>query len=166
MPIFDGKSKNIELFENMFQTRWKIHNHFTEEDKKTTSTLSCVVMPYQQFKNIKCLNRNFLGGILSVFGQKNIKFQSMTRATHKNHGQVLHPANPNLVDFPGELQKLAKNVFGVATQAIIEHFIYAKMVPHLKKSINKVPLENGRYKQFSDKSSQWPVWKTVSNSHI
>ena len=47
-----------------------------------------------------------------------------------------------------ELQKLAKNAFGVDAQAIIEQFIYAKMPPHLKKSINQAHLENGTYEQI------------------
>ena len=33
MPTFDGKSEKFELFEDLFQTRLKIHNHLTEEDK-------------------------------------------------------------------------------------------------------------------------------------
>ena len=47
-----------------------------------------------------------------------------------------------------ELQKLAKGAFGVDAQAIIEQFIYAKMPPHLKKSINEAHLENGTYEQI------------------
>ena len=47
-----------------------------------------------------------------------------------------------------ELQNLAKNAFGVAGQAIIDQFIYAKMPPHLKKSINQAHLENGTYEQI------------------
>ena len=43
---------------------------------------------------------------------------------------------------------MAKNAFGVAAQAIIEQFIYAKMPPHLKKSINQAHLENGTYEQI------------------
>ena len=46
-----------------------------------------------------------------------------------------------------ELQKLAKNAFGVAAQAIIDQFIYAKMPPHLKKSRDQAHLENGTYEQ-------------------
>ena len=46
------------------------------------------------------------------------------------------------------LQKLAKNAFGVAAQAIIGQFIDAKMLPHLKKSINQAHLENGTYEQI------------------
>ena len=33
MPTFDGKSEKFELFEDLFQTSWKIHNQLTEEDK-------------------------------------------------------------------------------------------------------------------------------------
>ena len=47
-----------------------------------------------------------------------------------------------------ELQKLAKDAFGVAAQAIIEQFIHAKMPPHLKKSINQAHLENDSYEQI------------------
>ena len=50
MPTFDGKTEKFELFKDLFQTSLKIHNQLTEEDKKTTSTLSCVVMPYRPSK--------------------------------------------------------------------------------------------------------------------
>ena len=43
---------------------------------------------------------------------------------------------------------MAKDAFRVAAQAIIKQFIYAKMPPHLKKSINQVHLENGTYEQI------------------
>ena len=33
MPTLDGKSKKIELFEDLFQTGLKIHNQLTGEDK-------------------------------------------------------------------------------------------------------------------------------------
>ena len=67
---------------------------------------------------------------------------------HKFQRLVFNPANQKLVDFLDELQKLAKDAFGVAAQAIIEQFIYAKMPPHLKKSINQAHLENGTYEQI------------------
>ena len=60
----------------------------------------------------------------------------------------LHPANHKLVDFLVELQKLVKDAFGIAAHAIIEQFIYAKMPPDLKKSINRAHLENGTYEQI------------------
>ena len=89
-----------------------------------------------------------LGGILTVFRRKYVKPQSMATAKHKVQQLVFNPANQKLFDFLDELQKLAKDAFGVAAQSIIEQFIYAKMPPHLKKSINQVHLENGTFEQI------------------
>ena len=72
----------------------------------------------------------------------------MATARHKFRQLVFNPANQKFIDFLDELQKLAKDAFGVAAQAIIEQFIYAKMPPHLKKSINQAHLENGTYEQI------------------
>ena len=72
----------------------------------------------------------------------------MATAKHKFQRLVFNPANQKLIDFLEELQKLAKDGFGVAAQAFIEQFIYAKMPPHLKKSINQAHLENGTYEQI------------------
>ena len=71
-------------------------------------------------------------------------------ATAKQNFQklVFNPANQKLVNFLDELQKLAKDAFGIAAHAIIEQFIYAKMPPHVKKSINQAHLENGTYEKI------------------
>ena len=73
----------------------------------------------------------------------------MATAKHKFQKLVFNPVNQKLVDFLDELQKLAKNAFGIAAHAIIEQLIYAKMPPHLKKSINQAYLENGTYEQIA-----------------
>ena len=86
--------------------------------------------------------------ILTVFRGKYVKPQSMATAKHNFQRLVYNPANQKLIDFLDELQKLAKDAFGVAAQAIIEQLIYAKMPPHLKKSINQAHLENGTYEQI------------------
>ena len=72
----------------------------------------------------------------------------MATAKHKFQKLVFNPANQKLVDFLDELQKLAKDAFGIAAHAIIEQFIYAKMPPHLKKLINQAHLQNGTYEQI------------------
>ena len=72
----------------------------------------------------------------------------MASAKHKFERLVLNPANQKLIDFIDELQNLSEDAFGFDAQAIIEHFIYAKMPPHLKKSINQAHLENGTYEQI------------------
>ena len=85
----------------------------------------------QTIENITSFNRENLREILTVFRRKYVKPQSMGTAKHKFRRLVFNPANQKLIEFLDELQKLAKNAFGVATQAIIEQFIYAKMPPHL-----------------------------------
>ena len=72
----------------------------------------------------------------------------MATAKHKFQRLVFNPANQKLIDFLDELQKLAKEAFGVSAQAIIEQFIFAKVPTHLKKSNSQAHLENGTYEQI------------------
>ena len=148
MPTFDGKSEKFELFEDLFQTSLKIHNQLTEGDKVNYFDSLMRGDALQTFKNISSLNRENLREILTVFRRKYVKPQSMATAKHKFQRLVFNPANQKLIDFLDELQKLAKDAFGVAAQAHIEQFIYAKMPPHLKKSINQAHLQNGTYEQI------------------
>ena len=148
MPTFDGKSEKFELLEDLFQTSLKIHNQLTEEDKINYFHSLMRGDVLQTFKNITSPNRENLGEILTVFRRKYVKPQSMATAKQKFQRLVFNPANQKLIEFLDELQKLAKDAFGVASQAIIEQFIYAKMPSHLKKSINQAHLENGTYEQI------------------
>ena len=148
MPTFDGKSEKFELFEDLFQTSLKIHNQLTEEDKINYFHSLMRADALQTFKNISSPNRENLTKILTVFRRKYVKPQPMATAKHKFQQLVFNPANQKLIDFLDELQKLAKDAFGVDAQAIIEQFIYAKMPPHLKKSINQAHLENGTCEQI------------------
>ena len=102
----------------------------------------------QTFKNINGPTRENLGEILAVFRRKYVKPQSLSTAKHNFQKFVFNPANQKFVDFLDELQKLAKDAFGIAAHAIIEQFIHAKMPPHLKKSINQAHLENGTYEEI------------------
>ena len=102
----------------------------------------------QTFKNITSPNRENLGENLTVFRRKYVKPQSMAAAKHNFQQLVFNPANQKLIDFLDELQKLAKDAFGIDAQAIIDQFIYGKMPAHLKKSINQAHLENGSYEKI------------------
>ena len=148
MPTFDGKSEKFELFEDLFQTSLKNHNQLTEDDRIDYFHSLMRGDALQTFKNINGPNRQNVEENLAVFGRKYLKPQSMATAKHKLQKLLSNPPNQNLVDFPDELQKLAKDAFGIAAHAIIEQFIYAKMPPHLKKSINQAHLENGTYEQI------------------
>ena len=101
----------------------------------------------QTVKNGTRLNREILGEILTVFRRKYVKPQSMATAKHKFQRLVFNPANHKLTDFLDELQKLVKDAFGIAAQAIREQFIYVKTPPHLKKSINQAHLKTGTCEQ-------------------
>ena len=148
MPTFDGKSEKFELFQDLFQTSLKSHNQLTEEDKINYFHSLMRGDVLQTFKNITSPNREKLAEIVTVFRRKYVKPQSMATAKHKFQRLVFNPANQKLIDFLDELQNLAKDAFGVPAQANIEQFIYAKMPPHLKKSINQARLENGTYEQI------------------
>ena len=137
MPMFDGKAAKFELFEDLFQISLKIHNQLTQEDKINYFHSLMRGDALQTIKNITSPNRENLGEILTVFRRKYVKPLSMATAKHKFHRLAFNPTNQKLFDFLDELQKLAKDAFGVAAQAIIEQFIYAKMPPHLKKSISR-----------------------------
>ena len=148
MPTFDGKSEKFELFEDLFQTSLKIHNQLTQEDKINYFHSLMRGDALQTFKNITTPNRENLGEILTVFRRKYVKPHSMATAKHKFQRLVFNPANQKSTDFLDELQKFAKDAFGIAVQAIIEQFIYAEMPPHLRKSINQAHLESGTYEQI------------------
>ena len=148
MPTFDGKSEKFEPFEDLFQTSLKIHNQLTEDDRINYFHSLMRGDALQTFKNINAPTRENLAEVLAVFQKKYVKPQSMATAKHKFQKVVFNPANQKLVVFLDELQKLAKDAFGIAAHAIIEEFIYAKMPPHLKKSKTQAHLENGTYEQI------------------
>ena len=148
MPTFDGKSEKFELFEYPFQTSLKIHNQLTEGDRINYFHSLMRRDALQTFKNNYGPTRENLAEILAVFRRKYVKPQSMATAKHKFQKLVFKPVNHKLVDFLDELQKLAKDAFGNAAHAIIEQFIYAKVPPHLKESINQAHVENGTYEQI------------------
>ena len=66
MPTFDGKTEKFELFEDLFQTSFKIQNQLTEDDriKYFHSLMRGDVL--QTLKNINGPTRKNLGEILEV----------------------------------------------------------------------------------------------------
>ena len=133
MPTLDGKSEKSELFEDLFQTSLKINIQLTEEDNINYFHSLMRGEALKTIKNVTSPNREKLGEILTVFHRKNVKPQSMATAKQKFQRLVLNAAKQKLIDFLEELQKLAKDAFGVAAQAIIEQFLFAKIPTHLKK---------------------------------
>ena len=148
MPTFNGNSEKCELLKDLFQRSLKIHIQLTEEDRINYFHSLMRGDALQTFKNINGPTREKLGEFLAVFRMKYVKPQSMATTKHNFQKLVFKPANQKLVDFLDELQKLANDEIGIAAHAIIGQFIYAKVPPHLKKSINQAHLENGTYEQI------------------
>ena len=74
-----------------------------------------------------------LGVYLTVYCRQNVNSQSMAMAKHKFQQLVLKFSKQKLFDLLDAPEKLAKYAFGVAAQALMEHFINAKMPRHLEK---------------------------------
>ena len=111
MPTFDGISEKFQLFEDLIQTRLKIHNQLTEE--VTINYFHSLMRgdALQTFKNITSPNRENLGEILTVFRRNYVKTQSIAMVKHEFQRLVFSPANQKLIDSLDELQKMEKDAF-------------------------------------------------------
>ena len=94
----------------------------------------------QTFENNNGPTREKLEEILAVFRSKYVKPQSMATAKHNFLETRLESSKPKVSRFSRRTSK--------TVHTIIEQFIYAKMPPHLKNSINQAHLENGTYEQI------------------
>ena len=73
MPTFDGKTEKFELLEDLFQTRLKIHNQLTEDDRFNYFHSLMRRDALQTFKNINGPTRENLEEILTVFRRKYVR---------------------------------------------------------------------------------------------
>ena len=92
----------------------------------------------QTFKNTTSLNRWILREILTVFRKKCVKPQSIATTKQNFQRMVFEPANQNLIIFPDDLPKLSKDAFGVAAQAIIEHYMPKSLPSSSNQSTKRV----------------------------
>ena len=102
----------------------------------------------QTFRNISAVNKKTLDEVLIVFRRKYVKPESQATAKHKWHKLTF---DPNTKSFPGfleELNECAERAFGDNAQHMIDSLLYAKLPPHLKRSLNLAYLENGTYDQI------------------
>ena len=73
IPMFDGKSEKFDLFRDLFQTRLKIHNQLTEEDRVYYFHSVMRGDALQTFKNINSPSRENLTEIMIVFRREYVK---------------------------------------------------------------------------------------------
>ena len=83
MRLFDGKSEKFELFEDLFPTSLKVHNHLTEDDRINYIHSLMRRDALHTFKNNNGTTQKNLGEFLAVIRRKFVKPQSMATAKHK-----------------------------------------------------------------------------------
>ena len=142
------KNEKFEYFEDLFHTTLKMQPTLTEEMKINHFHAHLRGLALKTFKNIQRTPTTTLEDILIVFRRKYVKPESSASAKHRFHRLVFDPERQKLPDFLEELQESAEKAFGDTAIQMIESLLYAKMPPHLKRSINQAYLENGTYEQI------------------
>ena len=145
---FDGKNEKFELFEDWFNTLIKMQPGITESMKINQFHAHLRKGALQTFHNISSQNKNRLEDILVVFRRKYVKPESTATAKHKWHKLIFDPNKQSLPDFLEELHQGAEKAFGENANQMINCLLYAKLPPHLKRSVNTAYLENGTYDEI------------------
>ena len=146
--IFDGKNEKFELFEDLFHTMLKMQPEMTEAMKINHFHAHLRKDALLTFRNISVVNKKTLDNVLIVFRRKYVKPESQATAKHKWHKLTFDPNTKSLPDFLEELNECAERAFGDNAQQMIDSLLYAKLPPHLKRSLNLAHLENGTYDQI------------------
>ena len=146
--IFDGKNEKFELFEDLFHTMLKMQPEMTEAMKINHFHAHLRKETLQTFRNISALNKKTLDDVLIVFRRKYFKPESQATAKHKWHKLTFDPNTKSLTDFLEELNECAERAFGDNAQHMIDSLLYAKLPPHLKRSLKLAYLENGTNDQI------------------
>ena len=102
----------------------------------------------QTFRNINPSIKKTLDDVLIVFRRKYVEPESQATAKHKWHKLTFDPNTKSLPDFLEELNECAERAFGDNAQHMIDSLLYAKLPPHLKRSLNVTYLQNGTYDQI------------------
>ena len=100
------------------------------------------------FRNICTSNKITLDDVLIVFRRKYVNSESQPTAKHKWHNLTFGPNTKSLSDFLEELNECAERAFGDNAQHMIDSLLYAKLPPHLKRTLNLACLGNGTNEQI------------------
>ena len=146
--IVEGKNEKFELFEDLFHTMLKMQPEMIEAMKINHFHAHLRKNALQTFRNISALNKKTLNDVLIVFRRNYVKPESQATAKHKWHKLTFDPNTKSLPDFLEELNECAEGAFGDNAQHMIDSLLYAKLPPHLKRSLNLAYLENGTYDQI------------------
>ena len=80
-----------------------------------------------------------------IFRRKYVNSESKATAKHR---LIFDPNTMKLPNFLKEFYQGAKKIFEEKAKSMIASFLYAKLPPKLKRSVNVAPLENGTYEEI------------------
>ena len=146
--IFDGKNEKFELIEDLFHTRLKMQPEMTEAMKVNHFHAHLRKQALQRFRNKSASNKKTLDDVLIVFRRKYVQPKSQATTKHKQQKFTFDPNAKALPDSLEELNDCAERAFGDNAQHMIDSLLYAKLPPHLKRSLNSTYLEKGTYDQI------------------
>ena len=144
---FDGKKEKFEFFEDLFHTMLKLQPEMTETMKNNYFHSYLSEEALQTFGNKSSSNRRNPLGVFILFWQKYVKPGSQATAKNKWHKLTFDRKKKPLSDFLEEFNECAKSAFGDNAQHMMDNLLYAKLPPHLKRSLNLAYLESGTYDQ-------------------
>ena len=146
--IFDGKNEKLELFEGLFHTMLEMQSEMTEAMKLNNFHAHLRKEALQTFRNKSESNKKIIHAVLIVFRRKCVKTESQATTRHKWHKLTFDPNTNSPSDFLEELNDSTERTFGNIAQLLIGSLLYAKLPPHLKRSLNLAYLENGIHDQI------------------
>ena len=146
--IFDSKNEKFELFEDLFHTMLKMQPEMAEAMKVNHFHAHLRKEAPQRFRIVSASNKKILDDVLILFRRKYVKPDSQATAKNKWHKLTFNPNTKSLHDFLEELNECAERAFGDNAQHMIDSLFYAKLPPHLKRSLNLAYLQNGTYDQI------------------
>ena len=145
LPVFDGKSKKFELFEDLFRNNLKRYPHLTKIQKINYSHSLLRGNALQAYCNLDDAKKDNLEEVITAFKRRFEDFQSSAKARCEWDSLHFDPTKQKLHEFLDTLQKSAKEAFGSEAQKFIDKAIYAKMPDHVKKILNRDYLEDKPY---------------------
>ena len=108
LPTFDGKSENIELFEDLFRNNIKMYPHLTEIQKINYFHSLLRGDALQAFCNIEDTKKDSLDGIMTIFKRRFGDYLPMAKARCEWDALKFDPSIQKLHEFLDVLQKTAK----------------------------------------------------------
>ena len=145
LPVFDGKFEMFEIFEDLFQNSIKMYPHLIEIQKINYFHSLLKGNALQAYCNLDDAKKDNIEEVITAFKRRFGDFQYSAKASCEWDTLHFDPTKQKLHEFFYVLQKTAKEVFDSEAQKFIEKAIYAKMLDHVKKILNRAYLEDKPY---------------------